>query len=168
MKITNTITIAIIGIIAFAISQTIIELLNKKSKAKAIKDGAFPLAYGIWYSALVISSSILIFKTLTVNNVAIDTILGMAKEKPYENIFKTSVIFWGINFCWLLFGVFLNKMFSNIFFGKRTIKFEIENNNYVYFLMRGVLLIGFIYILLPVFELTLRFFLPNIDVPFYR
>lgn len=168
MKITNTITIAIIGIIAFAISLTIIELLNKKSKAKAEKEGAFVLAYGIWYSALIISSTILIFKTLTVNNVAIETISGMAKEMSYENIFKTSVILWGINFCWLLIGVYLNKVFSNIFFGKRTNKYEIENNNYVYFLMRGVLLIGFIYILLPVFELTLRFFLPSIDVPFYR
>lgn len=168
MEIKNTIEIGIIGIIAFAISLTIIELLNKKSKAKAIKDGAFPVAYGIWYSALVISSSLLIFKTLTISYTAIETISGMSIEKPYENTFKITVILWGINFCWFLTGVFLNKIFSNIFLGKRTNKFEIENNNYVYFLMRGVLLIGFIYILLPVFELTLRFFLPSIDVPFYR
>ena len=47
-------------------------------------------------------------------------------------------------------------------------KLEIENNNNVYFLLNGVVFIGLVYSLMPIFEILLRIFFPSLEVPFYR
>jgi hypothetical protein len=77
-------------------------------------------------------------------------------------------MFIGLTNTWLILWYFIAKALSVLFIGNRMEVYEIENNNYVYFVLRGIVFIGFVYSLMPVFDLVLRAFLPNIEIPYYR
>lgn len=168
MDITRTITLTGVGIIAFAISLTVTQLLIRKEKSKSENDGEILLAYGILFSSWVISFSILNFKTLSVLNEFVDTIYKVNTGNPLLEIVKTSVLFIGLTNTWLILWYYITKALSLLFTGKRNDTNEIENNNYVYFILKGIVFVGFVYSLMPVFEGILRSFFPNIEIPFYR
>jgi len=168
MDITKTITLTSVGIIAFAISLTVTQLLNRKEKSKSESEGKILLAYGILFSSWVICFSILNFKTLSVLNEFTDTIYKVNSLNPLTEIAKTSVLFIGLTNTWLILWYYITKALSVIFTGKRKDINEIESNNYVYFILKGIVFIGFVYSLMPVFEGVLRTFFPNIEIPYYR
>jgi hypothetical protein len=168
MDITKTITLTSVGIIAFAISLTVTQLFIRKEKSKSESDGKILLAYGILFSSWVISFSMLNFKTLSVLNEFTDTIYKVNTENPLLEIVKTSVLFIGLTNTWLILWYFITKALSLLFTGKRNDANEIESNNYVYFILKGIVFIGFVYTLMPVFESVLRAFFPNIEIPYYR
>lgn len=168
MDTTKTITLTCVGIIAVAISLTVTQLLIRKEKTKSESDGKFLLAYGFLFSSWVISFSLLNFKTISVLNEFADTVYKVNTVNPLVEIIKTSVLFIGLTNAWLVLWYFITKALSLLFTGKRKDVNEIENNNYVYFLMKGIVFIGFIYALIPLFESVLRTFIPEIEIPYYR
>jgi len=168
MDLTKTITLTSVGIIAFAISLIVTQLLIRKEKSKSEIEGKILLSYGILFSSWVISFSLLNFKTLSILNELADTIYKLNTIDPVLEIAKTSVMFIGLTNTWLILWYFIAKALSVLFIGNRMEVYEIENNNYVYFVLRGIVFIGFVYSLLPVFDLVLRAFLPNIEIPYYR
>lgn len=168
MDITKTITLTFVGIIAFAISLTVMQLFIRKEKFKSESEGKILLAYGILFSSWVISFAMLNFKTLSILNEFADTIYKINTENPLLEIVKTSVLFIGLTNFWLILWHFITKALSLLFTGKRNEVKEINNNNYVYFILKGIVFIGFVYTLMPLFESVLRAFFPNIDIPFYR
>ncbi len=168
MDLTKTITLTSVGIIAFAISLTVTQLLIRKEKSKSESEGKILLAYGILFSNWVISFSFLNFKTLSILNEFVDTIYKVNTVNPLIEIAKTSVLFIGLTNTWLILWYYITKALSVIFTGKRDDVNEIEGNNYVYFILKGIVFIGFVYSLMPVFEGILRTFFPNIEIPFYR
>lgn len=168
METTRTITLACVGIIAFAISLTITQILIRKGKSKSEIEGKFNLAYGILFSCWVISFSILNFKMLSALTEFSDTVYKVSTENPFGEIAKTSVLFIGLTNSWLILWYYVTKALSVLFSGNRNDTNEIENNNYVYFVLKGVVFISLIYSLMPVFENLLRTFYPEIQIPFYR
>lgn len=168
MEITKTITLTSVSIIAFAISLTVTQFFIRKEKSKSESEGKILLAYGILFSSWVISFSMLNFKTLSVLNEFADTIYKVNTENSLLEIAKTSVLFIGLTNTWLVLWYFITKALSLLFTGKRNDTNEIENNNYVYFILKGIVFIGFAYALMPVFESVLRIFFPNIEIPYYR
>ncbi|KXK36743.1 MAG: hypothetical protein J5I52_08190 [Saprospiraceae bacterium] len=168
MDITKTITLTIIGIIAFAISLTVTQLFIRKEKLKSEIEGKIMLAYGILFSSWVISFAMLNFKMLTILNEFIDTIYKVNTEDHLLHIIITSVLFIGLTNTWLILWHFMTKALSLLFISKRINEKEIENNNYVYFILKGIVFIGFVYSLMPIFESVLRAFYPNIEIPYYR
>lgn len=168
MDITKTITLTSVGIIAFAISLTVTQLLIRKEKSKSESEGKILLAYGILFSSWVISFSMLNFKTLSILNEFADTIYKVNSGNPLLEIIKTSVLFIGLTNTWLILWYFITKALSLLFTGKRNDVNEIANNNYVYFILKGIVFIGFVYTLMPIFESVLRAFFPNIEIPYYR
>lgn len=168
MEITKIITLTVIGIIAIAISLTVTQLLLRKAKSKSENDGKINLAYGILFLSWVISFSFLNLKSISIMSEYIDTVYKIKSVNTLVDITKTSVLFIGLTNIWLILWYFITKAFSLLFTGRRTDINEIENNHYSYFLMKGIVFIGYIYCLMPVFEILLRTFLPNIEIPYYR
>lgn len=162
------ITLTVIGIIAMAISLTVTQLLLRKEKAKSETEGRIKIAYGVLFFTWVASFSMLNGKVLTISNEYIDAIYKTKSATPLLNITKTNVLFIGLVNVWLILWHFMTKVLSTLFAGKRNDVTEMDNNHYIYFLVKGIVFIGFIYCLMPVFELLLRTFLPNIEIPFYR
>lgn len=116
----------------------------------------------------VVAFSLLNIKSLSILSEYIDIIYKTNSANHLADITKTSVLFIGLTNVWLILWHFISKVFSILFTGKRNNINEIENNHYAYFLMKGIVFIGFVYCLMPVFEILLRTFLPNIEIPYYR
>ncbi len=168
METTRTIILACVGVIAFAISLTITQILIRKEKLKSEIEGKINLAYGVLFSCWVISFSILNFKMLSVLTEVSDTVYKVSTGNSLIEIAKTSVLFIGLTNFWLILWFYITKVLSVLFSGNRIDTNEVENNNYVYFILKGVVFISLIYSLLPVFENLLRTFIPEIQIPFYR
>ena len=168
MDLTKTITLTSVGIIAFAISLTVTQLLIRKEKTKSESEGKILLAYGILFSSWVICFSLLNFKTLSVLNEFSDTVYKLNTTNPLIEIAKTSVLCIGLTNTWLIIWYYITKAMSVLFTGNRNEVSEIESDNYVYFILKGIVFVGFVYALMPVYEIVLRTFFPNIEIPYYR
>ncbi|MEC5395924.1 hypothetical protein [Bergeyella sp. RCAD1439] len=168
MDTTKIITLTVIGIIAIAISLTITQLFLRKAKSKLENEEKINLAYGILFLGWVISFSLLNVKSISIMSEYVDTLYKTNSANHLADISKTSVLFIGLTNFWLILWYLITKAFSILIAGKRTDVNEIENNHYTYFLMKGVVFIGFVYCLMPVFEMLLRTFLPTIEIPYYR
>lgn len=168
MDLTKTITLTSVGIIAFAISLTVTKLLIRKEKTKSESEGKILLAYGILFSSWVICFSLLNFKTLSILNEFSDTVYKLNTTNPLIEIAKTSILFIGLTNTWLIIWYYITKAISVLFTGNRNEVNEIESDNYVYFILKGIVFIGFVYALMPVYEIVLRTFFPNIEIPYYR
>lgn len=168
MDTTKIITLTVIGIIAIAISLTITQLFLRKAKSKLENEEKINLAYGILFLGWVISFSLLNVKSISIMSEYVDTLYKTNSANHLAEISKTSVLFIGLTNFWLILWYLITKAFSILIAGKRTDVNEIENNHYTYFLMKGVVFIGFVYCLMPVFEMLLRTFLPTIEIPYYR
>ena len=168
MEIIKSVTLTIEAIIAFAISITVIQLFIRKEKLKSESDGKICLAYGILFSSWILSYAILNFKTLSILSEICDTVFKLNSINPLSDIVKASTFLLGWTNIWLIFLYLIMKTISILFVNKRNDDKEIENNNYVYFILKGSGFIGIVYTLLPVFENILRLFYPNIDIPYYR
>ncbi|MFV0163095.1 hypothetical protein OBK04_05445 [Empedobacter falsenii] len=168
MDTTKIITLTVIGIIAIAISLTITQLFLRKAKSKLENEEKINLAYGILFLGWVISFSLLNVKFISIMSEYVDTLYKTNSANHLADISKTSVLFIGLTNFWLILWYLITKAFSILIAGKRTDVNEIENNHYTYFLMKGVVFIGFVYCLMPVFEMLLRTFLPTIEIPYYR
>lgn len=168
MDTTKIITLSVIGIIAIAVSLTITQLFLRTAKLKSEKEEKINLAYGILFLGWVISFSLLNVKSISIMSEYVDTVFKTNSANHLAEISKTSVLFIGLTNFWLILWYLITKAFSILIAGKRTDVNEIENNHYTYFLMKGVVFIGFVYCLMPVFEMLLRTFLPTIEIPYYR
>lgn len=168
MDTTKIITLSVIGIIAIAVSLTITQLFLRTAKLKSEKEGKINLAYGILFLGWVISFSLLNVKSISIMSEYVDTVFKTNSANHLAEISKTSVLFIGLTNFWLILWYLITKAFSILIAGKRTDVNEIENNHYTYFLMKGIAFIGFVYCLMPVFEMLLRTFLPTIEIPYYR
>jgi hypothetical protein len=168
MNISKSITLTIIGIIAFVIMLLLIQILLMKLKQKSQKDGRYNNAFGIWFTTLFFAASILMNKTITILSEAIDNIYKNVSGNIFSEIAKTASLFIGLSALWFSMWYFIANLMSASIFNVRKDIHEIENNNLSYFLIKGILVIGFTLCLLPVFEIILRTFVPNVQIPFYH
>lgn len=168
METTKTITLLCTGVIAVTISLTLTRLLFRKEKISSEKEGKIILSYGILFTSWVLGFSLLNLKTITVLNEYFDMVYKINPSNHLFEISKTSILFIGLTNLWLVFWHYVTKVLSLLFLGRRDSQNEMESNNYVYFLVNGTIFISFIYILMPIFENTLRTFFPELEIPFYR
>lgn len=168
MNIEKNFTLTIIGIVAIAISITIIQFLLRKEKKKSEIEGKIKISFGIWLASILLGATIINLKTITILNEALDYIYKVNANELTIEIAKISSIFIGISAIWLIIWFFIVKVFAVIFVGKRSDENEMENDNYVYFIIKGIMLICFLLGLLPILENLLKAFLPNIEIPFYH
>jgi hypothetical protein len=166
MEISTVLTLA--GILSFVISMTVMQLLMRREKAKSELQGKIVMAYGFLFSGWVISFSLLNFKTISILYEFADVIYKVNNVDPLTELAKTSILFLGLANFWVIIWYYISKALLVLFTGKRNYANEVENNNSAFFLLKGVLFIGLIYSLMPVFEVVLRAFFPNLEVPFYR
>lgn len=168
MNTSKTISLTIAGLVAIAILLLVIKILVRKMKYKSEVDGRFRTSHGIWFASLFISASLLIAKAISILSESVDNILKMNITNPISEIFKASSIFIGLTAFWFVIWYLAANMLSPVVTGKRAGSVEMEIDNFVYFLIKGVIIIGFTISLLPIFESLLRVFIPATQLPFYH
>jgi len=168
MNTSKTVTLTIVGIVAIIILLLMIQLLLRKLKTKSEQEGKVKQSYGVWFSTLFIAATITMGRTITILGEAFDNIYKNITTNIIGEVAKTASLFIGLSSFWFLVWYFVANLLSVTFLGNRKDQNEIESDNVSYFLIKGVLLIGFILCLLPVFEIILRAFMPNVQIPFYH
>jgi hypothetical protein len=168
MNTSKTFILTIAVLIALAILIMILQLLFRKVKNKNSEEGKLKLSYGVWFATLFLSGSLIMAKVISIFSETIDNIYKISTANNLLESFKMGSLFIGLGIVWLLLWYFIVNILSILVVGKRNEVKEIETDNFSYFIVRGILLIGFTVCLLPVFENILRAFMPNVQIPFYH
>lgn len=156
------------GVLSFVIFLTSTQLFFRKEKNASEAEGKFVLAYGLLFLSWIFSFAILNYKTLYVLVEFSDTLYKVKRVSPETDLLTTGFLFIGISVFWMFFCYLIANTLSFLSFGRRTSLNEIKSDNYVYFIIKGSVFVGLTSTLLPIYELILRMFLPEIEIPFYR
>lgn len=168
METAKAITLSTAMVVTLAIVLMIIQLLLRKAKSSDAEDGKIQLSFGIWFITLFLSASFIVARMIAVFSEAVDNIYKINPSRAVWESFKTGALFTGLSIVWLLLWYFISNMLLILNTGKRSEANEVAADNYVFFLVRGAILIGFTICLLPVFEIILRAFVPGVRVLFYH
>lgn len=165
---TSTMVLVITSLIAVSIIFLLIQILLRKIKRVAEIEGKLKISYGIWFTTLFLAAVFVITKTIISLGEAINNIYKINVGKPIVEIAKTSSLFIGFGAMWFLICYLISNIFSMLITGNRKQLKEMEADNYTYFLIKGISVVGFVTCLSPVFETILRAFMPSIQIPFYH
>jgi hypothetical protein len=168
MNTSKTIILVIATFVALAILIMIIQLLLRKVQNKNSEAGKTKLSYGIWFAGLFLSGSLIIANTISFFAEAVDNIYKIYPSNAGIESFKTGSLFIGLSIGWLILWYFIVNILSILVIGKRNEVKEVETDNYSFFLVRGIILIGFAICLLPIFAIILRALMPSVQTPFYH
>jgi len=168
MGASKSIVLSLAVLVALATTIMLIKVLLRKAKNKNSEDGRIKLSFGIWSTTLFLSCSLIITKAISLLSMAVDNIYKIAPAKIIPESFKEGSLFIGLSLTWLLLWYYIVNILSVLVTGKRSEAREVDTDNYVFFLISGILLIGFIICLLPAFEIILRVFIPSVDMSFYH
>ena len=164
----KTISLIIIIVIGIAVNLTIIKLLLSKLY-KNVDDNTFnKSSFFFFFASLFISSSIVFSKSLYAANEAIDTILKLRLPNTFFEIVKVNAVYFGLNILWLLVLYLISIPLTSIVMSNRIQKTEMDNNNYSFFLLKGLILLGLIIISLSLQESILKVFMPSISTPIFH
>lgn len=165
MNISQTLTLFVTGLISIALLLFAMQIKFTKL-SKNNEDGKLKISFSIWAGAIFLSSSLMLSKMLTTLNDALN--IYKSFNSPIISALKTSSIYVGLSAIWIIVLIFIINILSNLIFEDRKQKQEMENDNYAYFILKSLMLIGSTLSLLPAFESLLKIFLPIIQTPFYH
>lgn len=168
MSISRSITLTTISIIALVVILLVLQLILYKVKRKGDDQGKLKSSYGVWFVSLFVAGVINMVKAFTVLSEAIDIIYKTNLTNKVWEVAKTASLFIGLSAMWFLIWLYVSNLLSIPILGKRKDQNEIDVNNVSYFLIKGILIIGFIVCLIPAFETILRNFMPSVQLPFYH
>ena len=165
MKSLNELTLTVFSLLLILTNLFILQLSCKKVKNKSLnEENNIKSSYGIWIFLLSIPLIINSYKTISLYMEAIDIIFKNDNQRIVL-LFTTSFLFIGLNSIWYFIGYYTSKLLSFSFLRKRNIQTEMSNGNISYFLIRGIVFIMATISLLPLFELIIRIFMPNLTIP---
>lgn len=81
---------------------------------------------------------------------------------------KSTSLILGIGFIWFVLWLYVVKLLIKLVIPKVDESEEMDEDNFGYFTLRGVMLIGIVFSLSSVLTLILRTFIPNAEIPFYH
>jgi hypothetical protein len=165
MNISQTLTLFVAGLISIALLLFGMQIKFTKL-SRNNEDGKLKSSFSIWVGAIFLASSLMISKMLTTLNDAIN--IYKSFNSPIISALKTSSIFIGLSAIWMLVLILIINILSILIFEDRKEKQEIQNDNYNYFILKSLILIGSTLALSPAFESLLKIFLPIIQTPFYH
>ncbi len=165
MNISQTLTLFITGLISIALLLFALQIKFTKLSQNN-EDGKLKTSFSIWAGAIFLASSLMLSKMLTTLNDALN--IYKSFDSPIISALKTSSMYVGLSAIWIVVLVFIINILSNLIFEDRKEKQEMENDNYNYFILKSLMLIGSTLALLPAFESLLKIFLPIIQTPFYH
>lgn len=143
-------------------------LLTKKFKARINTDGKVKLSFSIWFGAIFLAGANIVNLTLNMVFEIIDNLIKIQSNDFSLELIKGIFSVIGVGFVWFLLWFFVVKFLTKFLpFELNEIE-EMEEDNYGYFIIKGVIFLSIIFSLSPVLSLLLRTFIPNIQIPFYH
>ena len=165
MNISQTLTLFITGLICLGLLLFALQIKFTKTSQNN-EDGKLKTSFSIWAGVIFLSSNLILSKMLSTLNDALN--IYKSFDSPIISALKISSIYVGLSAIWIVVLVFIINILSYLILEDRKEKQEMENDNYAYFILKSLMLIGSTFALLPAFESLLKIFLPIIQTPFYH
>lgn len=162
------ITISCTIVISFILLLLITYILTKSFKSKINSDGKLKISFGIWYGAIFLSGADIISNLINLVSEIIDNLIKIQPSKFYVELAKAISLTMGVSFIWFLLWFFVVKFLTKIIPLKLDENEEMEDDNFSYFIIKGIMLLSIIFSLSSVLSLFLRTLIPNVEIPFYH
>lgn len=161
------ISIISLAIIAFSVLLIIIYLLLKPFKVIKDEEDNLKISYGVWFSSLFIAGSAIIYFMIKSAFEAIDIIERISPKDKIIQMIKVGSGMILVSFGWFVLWCYIVKSLSKWFYKISETK-QMDSDNISFFCIKSFMLLGFIFSLLPIFEIILELFIPEIEIPFYH
>ncbi|WP_281336131.1 hypothetical protein [Flavobacterium eburneipallidum] len=160
----------LVAVIATVLMQMAIQFLAKKQKIQPnSNEQGLPLSLTIWNISLLIPFFLYLKTAILILENTIEILISpKCPENAFLGVIQRIAIYIGFTFLFTFLAYYLIGIILKINLGKRIDSIEIDNNNYGYFLIKGVLMIFISFVLLDTFEHLLNWFAPIIETPFYH
>jgi hypothetical protein len=168
MNTSKSIILTIISLIAIAIVIFVSQLLLSKHRTKASSEGKLNVSFAIKFVSVFIAFSIIMANAIKILGEAVDNIFKSKPQNVMSEIIQVGSLYIGLSTLWFLVWYYISAFLGIAILGNRNEVNEIESDHYSYFLIKGGILLGLVICLSIVFEILLRSFLPNVELPFYH
>jgi hypothetical protein len=168
MNLLKLITISCSIVISFILLLFLIYFLTRNYKSKLNPDGKLKISFGIWFAAIFMAGTNVISTILSTTFELIDNIIKIQPPQLYTELIKAISLVIGTGFTWLILWFFVITFLTKIIPIKLDHHEEMEDDNFAYFLIKGIMLVGIIFSLSPLLSLILRALIPNVEIPFYH
>lgn len=159
----------LVAIVAIVIMFQLIQFIAKRKNIKSQNSDKTSISYTIWFGTFLISFTLYLKIAIQQIESSIEYLIYANEiENTFLAVMEKISIFIGFTFVATFLTYYLMTFFINILFGKRIESHEIENENYGYFLTKGLAVIAIVVVTTPLFEHLLMWFLPKIETPFYK
>jgi hypothetical protein len=159
----------IVAIVSIVIMYQLIQLLAKRKNIKSENGDKRSIAYTVWFSSLLIAFALYLKVALQqIENSIQFLIYSDEVQNTFLIVVEKIAIFTCFTFIATFIASYIVNFITKISFNNLDDRREIENENYSYFILKGVTIILFVLITLPIFEHFLMWFLPKVETPFYK
>ena len=160
---------ALVAIIATVLLLMILQYIVKKKNIQSEDEGKIKTSYVIWLSSILISFFLLLKPALEQIENAIEVIiLSKTIDDTFIQVIQRIAINIGFTYFFTLMAYYTVHNVLKFSLGKRDDSIEIERNNKEYFMIKGILLILFVFSLITIFQHFLQWFAPSVDTIFYH
>lgn len=161
------ISISVSIILTFIILLLIIRLFLKPFKVIKDEEENIKKSYSIWFFALFLTGSGIIYFLMNATFEAIDVIIRMNQEGILMQIAKVISSLFLVGFGWFIVCCFIvNRLFG--WFYKKADANAMNSDDVGFFMMKSAVLFGFIFGLSPILQMLLKLVIPQIEIPFYH
>lgn len=160
---------SIVAIVATSLMLIMIQFFAKKLNIKSEKEQKITISYSIWKTSLMIAFFIFLKVALELIENSIELIIfSKTIDTTFLTILEKIIVFTGFTFMFTFLSYFIVHNLLQLSMGNRVDSIEMEKDNKGYFIIKGVLLVLFMFSLMTIFQHFLSWFTIKIDTPFYH
>jgi hypothetical protein len=159
----------LVAIVATALMIMALQFLTKKLNIKPEVEEKTNTSYAIWATSLLIAFFMFLKIALEQTENAIEVIIfSKTIDNTFFEVMQKIAIFVGFTFFFTFLSYYIVNAVFKFSLGNKVDSFEIDRNNTGYFIIKGAVLILFVFSLITIFEHFLRWFAPVTNTPFFH
>lgn len=160
---------SIVAICATALMLILMAFFAKKLNIKSDKEQKINISYSVWFASIMLAFFIYLKPALELIENSIEIIISSKTiDNTFMEVMEIIAIFTGFTFIFTFLSYYIVHNVLKLSFGNRLDAIEIEKENIGYFILKGVMLIFFVFSLITIFQHLLNLFMPVVDTPFYH
>ncbi|MBK0370089.1 hypothetical protein [Flavobacterium agrisoli] len=160
---------SIVAICAIVLLFYTISFISRKRFALVNNEPKVNTSYTIWLMAILIAFFIFLKPALeAIENTIEILIYSKTVDNTFWEVMQKIIVFVGFTFLFTFSTYFISNGILISVFGKRLEAVEMTNDNFTYFLIKGVVLLGLAFSILTVYQHLLDWFIPAVHAPFYH
>lgn len=160
---------SIVAICATTLMLIFILYFAKRKNIKIDTNQKVNISYAVWIISIMIAFFLYLKPALELVENSIETIIySTTIDNTFIAVLQKIMIFTGFTYIFTFLSYFVTDNIAKLLMGNRLETLEMEKENIGFFLIKGILLIGLVFTLTPIFQHFLNWFMPVVNTPFYH